>query len=203
MTFYKNREAYVRTFCTDHYQVKHHHPISAGEKRESFFRINDEEEMLAACVNWAHFPCVVQVGLTGGFVNRKDSIRQRNTNTIMFLSKMLVDEFEPIEATAITNAYDESYGVMSDFISMMNNDFEENGGCGVFQNFDPALLHWEQVGPIGDGLYGWILSWSDETTASAILNYDPAHFPGPPVAITEDEIRFVSEEGNSNFNISD
>jgi hypothetical protein len=165
MGFYKDRELYLQQIATQHALVKHNQAVSVDDDtpRQSFFRINDEEELNAASVNWIHFPCVVMVGLSGGLVNKGGSIRQLNSNLWMFLEKMQRDETNPIDATAITEAYDRTFNVMNDFITRVNSDFEEDPDCGPFKDIDLGKFKWEQTGPLGDELYGWILSFSDET----------------------------------------
>jgi hypothetical protein len=168
MSFYKQRELYLQQLAEGHELVKHNQPVSVDDEtpRQSFFRINDEEELNAASTNWIHFPCVVMIGLSGGLLNKSGSIRQLNINTWLFLQKMQRDDTNPIDATAITDAYDTTFGVMQDFIKKVNADFEEDPSCGVFADIDLGRFKWEQAGPMGDELYGWILTFSDETKAS-------------------------------------
>lgn len=177
MAFYKDREQYNRQFAETQYQVLHNKPASTEDEtpRQSFFRINEEEELVAACANWIHFPCMTMVGLSGGLINKKDSIRQQNTNAIIFLSKLQLDQNNPIKATALTEAYELTLGVMADYIAKLLNDFEEDECGGIFKDLDASSFKWEQYGPVGDGeLYGWILSFSDEVKPS--ITYNPAHF---------------------------
>ncbi len=164
MGFYKQREQYLQGIAQDHPLVLHNQPVSAvdARPRQSFFRINDEEELNAASVNWVHFPCVVMIGLSGGLINKSGSIRQLNINTVLVLEKMLLDENNPIDATAITEAYDRTFEVMNDFIGRVNDDYEAGDVC-VFSDLDLGRFKWEQAGPLGDQLYGWILTFSDET----------------------------------------
>jgi hypothetical protein len=180
MGFYKNREQYNSDFCRTHHLVKHKHPNSIEDPtpRESFFRINDEEEMLTAHKNWSHDPCVVMVGLSGGLINKGGSIRQGTSNILMFLSKLKLDPENPIKATAITEAYDITFEVMRDYVSKALNDTVENDGCGTFKNLEPSRFKWEQTGPIGDEFYGWILEYADELGRS-IIQFNPDHFIEP------------------------
>lgn len=165
MGFYKNRETFVEGLAEADPMVQHNQPVTVGssELRQSFFRINDEEELLAACVNWIHLPCVAMYGLSGAMANKDGSKRQRNFNTWWFLTNLVLDENNPVEADAITNAYDTTFTVMMNFIKAVNDEYEENGGCGEFMYLDLNNIKWSQEGPIGNGLYGWILTFFDET----------------------------------------
>lgn len=165
MGFYKQRELYLEGLAEFHPLVLHNQPVGSDdpERRRSFFRINDEDELLAACVHWIHFPCVVMISLSGGLVNKNDSIRQNNINEWWFLEKMNLDADNLIAAPAITEAYDRTFKVMQDFISQVHEDFEDNPGCGYFYDIDLGKFKWQQVGPVGDLLYGWILTFTDET----------------------------------------
>lgn len=165
MGFYQQRELYVEGISGVHPWVLHNQPVVDGSNdlRRSFFRINDEEELLAACVNWIHFPCVVMISLSGGLINKSGSIRQNNVNEWWFLEKMTLDPENPVSAPAITIAYDRAFKVMQDYIKQVFDDYEENPGCGYFFEVDLERFKWQQVGPVGDQLYGWILTFSDET----------------------------------------
>lgn len=151
--------------CEVHALVRHNQV--AGEfdlrLRQSFFEINEEEQLMAASRNWIFFPCVVQYGLSGSDINKGGAVRQRNTNVWLFLTKVNLDPENPVFATALTEAYDTTYNVMQDFKKTVGDDYEENEGCGVFQYLEPAFGKWEQYGPVGDQLYGWIFTFNDET----------------------------------------
>lgn len=165
MGFYLDRKLYLQGICEAHPVVRHNQPISDVDTRlrQSFFGINDEEEFLAACVNWIFFPCVVQFGLSGGLLNKSTSIKQLNTNTWIFLQKLELDQNNPVVSEAIDRAYDVTFDVMMDFIGTVESDFENDECCGVFTQLDLGKFKWEQYGPVGDQLYGWILKFSDET----------------------------------------
>lgn len=164
MGFYKQRELYLEGIAEVHPMVLHNQQVTDASTglRRSFFRINDEDELLAACVNWIHFPCVVMISLSGSLINKSGSIRQNNVNEWWFLEKMNLDAEEPIAAAAITVAYDRSFKVMQDFIKQVWDDYEDNPGCGYFFEVDLGKFKWQQIGPVADLLYGWILTFSDE-----------------------------------------
>lgn len=165
MGFYIDRKNYLQQMCEVDPQVRHNQPVSDTDSRprQSFFEINEEEQLLAASVNWIFFPCVVQFGLSGSDVNKGGSVRQRNVNIWLFLTKIEIDPANPVFDAALSSAYDITYDVMQSFKSNVGDDYEENEGCGVFKYLEPAFAKWEQYGPVGDQLYGWILTFSDET----------------------------------------
>lgn len=165
MGFYVDRENYFKELASTHVSVKHNQSDTVEENlsRRSFFRINDEEELMAASQHWIHFPCVVMVGLVGGMVDRSTNIRQGNLNTLMFLQKMQLEASEPVIAAAITVSYEKTFEIMQDFIAKIRFDYDEEDGCGVFKGIDEGSFKWEQVGPIGEEMYGWVLTFRDET----------------------------------------
>lgn len=157
MGFYKNREDYVRSLSIGDPDVAH-----LQEGRQSFFRINDVEEILEACTTWIHFPCFVQLSLAGMDVNKGGSIRQVNSNSWMFLSNRIFDETDEdnSEAAAISRAYELTFNVMQRYKRKLYDDSEDSECWGEIE-FD--RFKWEQVGPFGDLLYGWVLTFTDET----------------------------------------
>jgi hypothetical protein len=176
MSFYKEREDFVRSFAEQHYQVLHDQGVEGSDTRRSFFRINDEEELTAASQHWIHFPCVVMDSISGGLIEKDKSVRQQNVCSILFLQKLMLQENNPITATAITDAYDITFDVMKDYIAFMYGDILEDDGCGVFKGIDMGRIRWVQAGPIGDQLYGWQLTIPDEVKAGWLTGIDEDHF---------------------------
>src|SRR3954447_5301699 len=64
MSNFKQRSDYFRLIANKNKLIAHNRPIEEGsiKLRKSFHRINDEDELNAACTQWAHFPCVVHIG---------------------------------------------------------------------------------------------------------------------------------------------
>jgi len=62
MSSFKDRSDYFKLIASKNKLIAHNKLLSTGGNRVSFFRINNEEELSAACKNWAHFPCVVHAG---------------------------------------------------------------------------------------------------------------------------------------------
>lgn len=162
MGFYQQKEDYLRSICIADRDIAHMQPVAENpeELRQSFFRINDVEELLEASQNWIHFPCVVQLSLAGMDINKGGSIRQVNSNSWMFLSKKIYDLAEDSEPAAITRAYDLTFDVMHRSKRKLY-DNSEAGECQAYMEVD--RFKWDQVGPVADGLYGWILTFTDET----------------------------------------
>jgi hypothetical protein len=161
MGFYNDRENYLRSLCIADADIAHLNPVAENSEdlRQSFFRINDAEEILEASVNWIHFPCVVMAALSGMDTNKGGSIRQVNSNSWMILSKKLYGE-EGDEASAITGAYDLTFNIMMRLKRKLYDDSEEDI-CGAFLDVD--RFKWDSIGPFADGLYGWVLTFTDET----------------------------------------
>ena len=116
MLFYKTREEYWRSIAIAHDLIQHESPVTMGsdELRNSFFRINDEEELNAASENWIHFPCLVMIGLSGTDLNKDGWKVQLNINSLMILTKAVLDPEQPFKAPSLTEAYELTWGVMDD-----------------------------------------------------------------------------------------
>ncbi|MGN6293759.1 MAG: hypothetical protein ACTHMV_13530 [Chitinophagaceae bacterium] len=169
MGVFKNKSQYLMSLAIANRLIAHDAPApDTGGKRESFFRMNDEEELMAGCVNWAHFPCMVFAGFSGRFTSNDRSVSKRLVTTELFF----LHKADPTNMNDIETAYDISFDVMQQLISRMFNDFEENGSCSPFDNLDLSRFNFSPVGPIGPGLYGWQLLFSDEKFAKDILDYD-------------------------------
>jgi len=161
MSFFQTRTNYFKELCELHKIVAHNTPIDGG-LRKSFHRINDEEELGAACINWGHFPCVVHLGYTmRPRDNEGNELNKTIINSLLFLSKQKEGDM----ADKIQEAYDEAYEIMSDFISWFKNELEENGTCGNFRNIDFSNMKADMYGPLNNNLYGWLLLFTDESYA--------------------------------------
>lgn len=171
MSFFKTRSDYFKSLATKNKQIAHDQYITgdAGPKRKSFFRLNDEEELGAACVNWAHFPCMVHFGFAGKYSANENEVDKRILlNDLLFLMKAK----NATDMNSIEEARDKAFEVMEEVISRMKEDFETDGYCSAFQNFDLSLLSFNEYGPIEATLYGWRLSFNDEQFPDNVSNYD-------------------------------
>jgi len=156
-----------------------HNMLIAGTEdqyRNSFFRVNDVEELGSAVVEYCHLPCVAHLGFdvrykapVGGAMPRKTI----NT-TLWFLSKADTTAYSN-RADAIEAAYAEADQVLTQFISYMLNDQEACPCC----HFDFETAKIEMIGPELNELYGWQLQIQD-SQSGAELEYDPAHWLGNP-----------------------
>lgn len=156
MGFLKDRSDLYERLSRRHKLVLH-----KQEKRKSYHRLNDEEELIAACVNWAHFPCVVHFGLSGKYSDRVNDIPKRNTvNELLFLSKS-----RSINADEIAVAKDEAFTVMEDFMAWMIDQVENHGYCGPFENLSRDMFSFSEHGPVNANLFGWRLVFRDDTDA--------------------------------------
>lgn len=163
MSKYKERSDYFKMLANNNKLIAHNRPIDGSNKnRKSFYRVNDLDELNAACVNWAHFPCMVHVGHDILFKQPGTGLpRKVIGNHLYFLSKTkaknLADEMEA--------AYTESEEAMSQILSYMNEEMEAGHRCGNLFLFDLKGAHAEQIGPFNTVLYGWHLVFYDETRA--------------------------------------
>lgn len=160
MGFYKCREDYFRRFAIQQADIRHEEPNSVDDAtpRQSFFRINNEEEFEAAGQRWIHWPALMMTNLQGRVVDRSGSLRQSNLHTLYIVTKLELDPEMPVEAAAITEAFDITFEIVKELINTMEEDYEDK--CGAY--FEPGNCRWEQLGPLGDGFYGWVLQFTDE-----------------------------------------
>jgi len=164
MSYYKERNDYFEMLASNNKLIAHARPIAEGSDklRRSFFRINDLDELEAACVNWAHGPCMVHVGHDILYKQPGTGLPRKITgNHLYFLSKTKGQNL----ADQIELAYTESEKTMSQILSYMNEEMEAGHRCCELFLFDLKGAHAEQVGPFNNVWYGWHLTFYDETRA--------------------------------------
>ena len=170
MSSFLDRSNYLKKVANFNKKIAHDRDAVGGEKRNSFHRVNDEEELLSACANWGHFPCVVHVGHNGGFKDDKLSTPKNMLNTHLWFISSLDNDTYPNRADAIEHANDESFGVMMEYLSFMREDREVHGVTGEFFNFDLNNTKYDQLGGIAAGkLYGWYLILVDSKPERALI----------------------------------
>lgn len=168
MGFFKNRSDYFKSLASTNKLVAHGVVVDA-ETRNSFHRFNDEEELVAGCVNFAHFPCVVHFGFSGRYVGDKTSIpKRRHSNALLFLSK--VDDAMSMDQ--IETAYDQAFEVMEQFMSKMYNEWSTLGYCSNFDNLDLSRFNFTPYGPVNATQYGWLLQFDDDNYANNVSQFD-------------------------------
>lgn len=177
MSNYKTRDEYFGLITHKNLLIAHDRQIPDTDKyRKSYFRVNDMDELNAACVNWAHFPCVVHMGHDILFRQPGAGLpRKIIGNHLLFLSRIKNEERGDTTSIArqIQNAYKEAEQAMDEFLSYMKEEMDENNICGELFLFDLEKAQAEQVGPFQQVLYGWALVFYDETKATT-MQYDAA-----------------------------
>jgi len=168
MAAYSTRNEYFENICYMSKLIAHNRPVTVEDDdilRSSFFRINDEDELNAACVHWIHFPCVVHTGFAMRYRETGKMPGNRiNSNNLLFLAPaQMVGNV--VIAEKIEDAYDAAEDAMNQFIGYMQNDFETNGNCGGFFNLDMSRMRAEMIGPVNGKLFGWQLIFEDEQQA--------------------------------------
>jgi len=174
MGSFKERSDYYKMIAHFNKMIAHDRPIADGSEkmRKSFHRINDEDELNAACVNWAHFPCVVHVGYEIIYRENGTGIPRRVVRTHLYFLSRLNKQVNPFLADAIEVAYDEAAVAMSQFVGFMVNEVNKDDiCCNTLFLFEVARSHAEMIGPINDSLYGWHLQFEDEVKAKELV-YD-------------------------------
>jgi hypothetical protein len=174
---YTTAKTYYKTVAQEHYLVRHERANSEEDAtlRNSFVDNDNDEGLSANVINNGHFPMVVHAGFSGKPIDKNGSIRVKVNSVLWFLS-------HKTGSTALEakhSAMEESFGVMMDYLSRMNNDFEENGSCGPFKDFDLNLCNWRELPDLSDGLCGWELMITHEVAASALLDYNEENWLTP------------------------
>ncbi len=169
---YKESSDYFSLIAEKSKLIAHNGAISGTARlRKSFHRVNDEDELNAACQNWGHFPCVVHINHLIRFKERGYGAPNKLlTNVLAFFSSAQVTGNVVVSDT-IESAYDEAETAMNKYIAYMLNDFESNGSCGGMYMLDASRISAEKVGPVNGKLFGWLLTIEFEKK-SPELNYD-------------------------------
>jgi hypothetical protein len=178
MSTYKDRSDYIKNIAMQNKLVAHNMLIdgSADQYRNSFFRVNDIEELNGAVVDWCHTPLVAHLGFDVRYKSRIGGALPHKTlnTTLWFLSKADTDTHSN-RADAIEAAYVDADQVLTQFLSYMLAD-QDNCPCCMF-DFETAKI--EMVGPMLNELYGWQLQIQDSKSGED-LEYNPAHWLGNP-----------------------
>ena len=171
MGTFKTKENYLKQLCIDHPDVAHGSVVN-GITRNSFFRLNNDEELIAATLTNISYPAVGYQFLRGRLKDTDSAlmdIRHLFSNGWIFLQHVSMITVTDGFTDAIQECYDQTFSIMEDFIKMMKDDYEANGHCGAFENFDLNKINYEMVGPVLENEYGWQLFFDDEKKATRIL----------------------------------
>jgi len=181
MGTYLNKHTILKNLCIAHPVVLHNAARPDGGNRKSFFRINNQDEITAAAFDGMDFPCVAYNSLAGRLKDVENAlIDVRN----VLRSEWWFLDFVPMGSTEgegytdrIELAYDTTFDIMQDFIAAMKNDYETNGACGLFEAFDLNKISYQQLDNVVDNMYGWTLTFEDESKAERITG-DTIIIPG-------------------------
>jgi hypothetical protein len=166
MGIFKDRSDFFKTRAIKSKKIAHTVEVD-GEVRNTFLRLNDEEELQSAFVNYAHSPCMVHFGFDGRYSSNIGAVAKRRlSNDVLILSKGLATDMDSIE-----NAYDESFEILEELLSWMNNEYEINGSCGPFSSFDLSRCSFVRYS-INSNWFGWLLSFEDEVYAKEVTRFD-------------------------------
>jgi hypothetical protein len=169
MSSFLDRSNYLKKVAHFNKAIAHERDIESGGKRNSFHRVNDEEELLSACVNWGHFPCVAHIGYDGGFKDDQIGTPKNMMGTHLWFLSSLDNDAYPNKADAIEHANDESFAVMMEYLSFMREDREKHGATGYLFNFDLNNAKYDQLAGIASKLYGWYLKFTDSKPERALI----------------------------------
>lgn len=168
MGIFKDRSDFFKNIATSNKQISHDRDLGNGEVRKAFHRLNDDEELQAACVNYAHFPCLVHFGFDGRYgQSSKLTIRRKLHNAILVLDK--VDDITNMDE--VESVKDSTFELMEEILSWMKNECDTKDGCGPFTTFDLTRCSFSLYN-VNANLWGWLLSFEDEIWADEVNNFD-------------------------------
>ena len=175
MSSFLDRSNYLKKVANYSKAIAHNRNVDGTGARNSFHRINDEEELLSACINWGHFPCLVHIGHDGRFNDNEGETPKNIISThLYFLDALNMDAY-PNKADAIEVAYDRAYSTMIQYLSFMKEDREVNGAEGYLYKFNLAGAKYDMLSGINGKLYGWYLVLIDGKP-EAELKFNAANF---------------------------
>jgi hypothetical protein len=167
MGIFKDRSNFFKGLAQNNKAIAHGVEIDS-EVRNSFHRMNDETELQAACVNFAHFPCLVHFGFDGRYSSQKSSLAKRKlSNGLLILQK--VEEATNMDQRE--DAYDIAFDIAEQLLSWMNNEWLTKDSCGPFTNFDLSRCNFLPY-EVNGNLFGWLVNFEDEVWADEINNFD-------------------------------
>lgn len=166
MSFFKTRSDYFKGLANANKLIAHNREEN-GETRQSFFRMNDEDELMAACVNFIHFPCLVHFGFDGRYTGDQNAVpKAKISNQVLILKKVDVASMDSIE-----DAYDVCFEVMEQIVSKMYNEWLTDSRCSPFGNLDLSRFSFQAYSVTGN-LFGYLLTFEDDQWAKKIYEFD-------------------------------
>ncbi len=146
-------QMYNRQIAETNRQVAHGRPDvdNPGTLRNSFFRNNDFHEQQVANQVLIHSPYIV-CGPVAGKPSGSSSAYKKTTKARMFFLAHVGESMDNLELVQ-----DQTFSVMTEWISKYLHDFLTTGMCGPFMRLDITHMFWQQVGPISQWEYGWQL----------------------------------------------
>lgn len=175
MSNYKQRSDYFKLIAAKNKLIAHTEAIDSGGERDSFHRVNNEEELNAACTQWGHFPAVVHIGHSINFRSNGTGLPHKVISNHLYFLSVLDSATYALVPDQVEAAYEQAELAMSQFLAYMLEDYEENGSCGNLFTFDLNRAQAEQIGPINGTLYGWYLIFQDEQKGNS-LAYNPINW---------------------------
>jgi len=103
------------------------------------------------------------------FDNSLIDIRHIFSNSWLFIQHVSMVTLTNGYTDTIQTCYDQTFAIMEDFIKSMKDDYEANGHCGAFEDFDLNKINYEMIGPVLENEYGWQLFFEDEQKATRII----------------------------------
>ena len=175
MSSFLDRSNYLKKIANYSKAIANGRNVDDKGVRNSFHRLNDEEELLSACANWGHFPCVVHIGHDGRFSDNEGETPKNIISTHLYFLDILDLDSYLNRADAIEHAYDNAFSAMMQYLSFMKEDREEHGVTGALYNFSLSGAKYDMLSGINLKLYGWYLILSDGKPEAA-LKFNSANF---------------------------
>jgi hypothetical protein len=152
-----------------HIEIAHDQPIPGGAIRESFFRINNEEEMQQGLMGYASFPALV-IQLYQGKLNSQDSLLVRDWIFGGFDIRDHVAETSGFSEMEIARARCKRIG--EEIIALMIHEKEREDVCSIFKHLDINSISYQFIGPINTNEYGCAFNFILKGNADAVNSAD-------------------------------
>jgi hypothetical protein len=142
---FKNFQDYIASLAAAHKKVLH-----GTGGRKSFFRMATEEDIASISGKIAS-PMVIIAGIAGQI---REFTSLQYAARIYFLSH--VPESKINSADEIEKAQEEAFGVMMDFWTRIQKEFEDEGQCAFTEDLQSP--NFQPIGPVNQFEVGWELT---------------------------------------------
>lgn len=162
--------------------AREHKDIRHGNNgRSSFFRMNNEGEIIIKTNTEVTFPCLLIQNINGGY-KKAGTVTNRMTGEFEIRTHIDAGDYDQEEA-----ARDTCQRIGENIIAYLDQISEEQGSCGVIEDFDIDSVIWEYTGPININEFGCRFRFNFAKTAynPYTINLDEYFIDESAVTLTD------------------